>query len=178
VGTAVVGGGDVGANKAATTKRKSSMRIRRGYQQPGEFESGFDRAGQEDGNDASLRITWPTRSTAGDCSPGPHVLMRRRPAFADCIDQLKPVLSQDVKSVEALVLQSACYAASPTVERWSRSCCEHGRTSGSTPRSKLAPRNPRAVLLSSMDGLARAKPGTAERQPCVRAAAACRAIIR
>src|SRR3979490_1410143 len=31
-------------------------------------------------------------------------------AFGDCIDQLKPVLSQDVKSVEALVLQSACYA--------------------------------------------------------------------
>ena len=30
--------------------------------------------------------------------------------FAGCIDQLKPVLSQDVKSVEALVLQSACYA--------------------------------------------------------------------
>ena len=31
------------------------------------------------------------------------------PAFEGCIEQLKPVLSQDVKSVEALVLQSACY---------------------------------------------------------------------
>ena len=31
------------------------------------------------------------------------------PAFADCIDQLKQVLEQDVKSAEALALQSACY---------------------------------------------------------------------
>src|SRR5271154_2763098 len=32
------------------------------------------------------------------------------PAFADCIEQLKQILEQDVKSVEALALQSACYA--------------------------------------------------------------------
>ena len=31
------------------------------------------------------------------------------PAFSDCVDQLKWVLDQDAKSVEALALQSACY---------------------------------------------------------------------
>ncbi len=32
-------------------------------------------------------------------------------AFSDCIDELKPVLDKNVKSAEALVLQSACYSA-------------------------------------------------------------------
>ncbi len=31
-------------------------------------------------------------------------------AFADCVNQLKPILDQDSKSVEALTLQSTCYA--------------------------------------------------------------------
>ena len=31
-------------------------------------------------------------------------------AFSDCIDQLKPLLSRDPKSVEPLILQSACYS--------------------------------------------------------------------
>ena len=32
-------------------------------------------------------------------------------AFSDCIDELKPLLDKNAKSVEALALQSACYAA-------------------------------------------------------------------
>ncbi len=32
-------------------------------------------------------------------------------AFSDCIDELKPLLDKNGKSVEALALQSACYAA-------------------------------------------------------------------
>src|SRR5208337_3118618 len=31
-------------------------------------------------------------------------------AFVDCIDELKPVLEEDVKSAEALILQYVCYA--------------------------------------------------------------------
>ena len=31
-------------------------------------------------------------------------------AFSDCVDELKQMLEQDVKSAEALALQSACYA--------------------------------------------------------------------
>src|SRR3984957_3284662 len=85
-------------------------------------------------------------------------------AFADCIDQLKPVLSQDVKSVEALVLQSACYAG----------LADHRKIESVLLRSRseerlsaaltLAPHNPRAVFLSSMDGLRQARPGTVLRQ--------------
>jgi len=32
-------------------------------------------------------------------------------AFSDCIDELKPLLEKNGKSVEALALQSACYSA-------------------------------------------------------------------
>jgi hypothetical protein len=85
-------------------------------------------------------------------------------AFADCIDELKPVLSQDVKSVESLVLQSACYAG----------LAEHRTLESVLLRSraeerlgsalKLAPRNPRAVFLSGMESLRQAKPSSPERQ--------------
>lgn len=81
-------------------------------------------------------------------------------SLADCIDQLKPILSQDVKSVEALVLQSACYAG----------LAQHRKLESVLLRSRseerlkaaldLAPRNPRAVFLSSLEGL-KAKAGTA-----------------
>jgi tetratricopeptide (TPR) repeat protein len=85
-------------------------------------------------------------------------------AFAECIDQLKPVLAQDVKSEEALILQSACYSG----------LADHRSLGSGLLRSRseerlnaaldLAPHNPRAVFLSSMEGLARAKAGSAERQ--------------
>jgi len=85
-------------------------------------------------------------------------------AFADCIDELKPLVSAQAKAVEALILQSACYA----------SLAEHRKLESVLLRSrsderletalKLAPRNPRAVFLSSMKGLREAKPGTAQRQ--------------
>jgi hypothetical protein len=85
-------------------------------------------------------------------------------ALSDCIDQLKPLLSQDVKSVEALVLQSACYAALAdrgTLEAVLLRARSDERLKAAL---KLAPRNPRAVFLSSMEGLNRGQPGTAERQ--------------
>ena len=85
-------------------------------------------------------------------------------AFADCIDQLKPVLSQDVKSVEALVLQSACYAGLAN-HRQIESVLLRARADQRLKSAlKLAPHNPRAVFLSSMDGLRQAQPGTALRQ--------------
>jgi hypothetical protein len=95
---------------------------------------------------------------------GPGNAHEAESAFADCVDQLKPIVSQDVKSVEALVLQSACYAG----------LAEHRKIGSVLLRSRsdqrlnaaltLAPHNPRAVFLSSMDGLRQAKPGTALRQ--------------
>ncbi len=85
-------------------------------------------------------------------------------AFSDCIDELKPLVSQDVKSVEAMVLQSACYAGL-AAQRKLESVLLRAR---SDERLKVAlalvPRNPRAVYFSSLEGLRQAKPGSAERQ--------------
>jgi tetratricopeptide (TPR) repeat protein len=85
-------------------------------------------------------------------------------AFADCIDQLKPLLSQDVKSVEALVLQSACYAGLANHRQLQAVLLRSRSDERLKAALKLAPRNPRAVFFSSMEGLRKAKPGSAERQ--------------
>jgi tetratricopeptide (TPR) repeat protein len=85
-------------------------------------------------------------------------------AFADCIDQLKPVLSQDVKSVEAMVLQSACYAGLANHRKIESVLLRSRSDERLNAALSLAPHNPRAVLLSSMDGLRQAKPGTVLRQ--------------
>jgi tetratricopeptide (TPR) repeat protein len=85
-------------------------------------------------------------------------------AFADCVDQLKPVLSQDVKSVEALILQSACYAGLANHRKFESMLLRARSEDRLNAALTLAPRNPRAVFLSSIDGLAYAKPGTAQLQ--------------
>jgi hypothetical protein len=81
-------------------------------------------------------------------------------AFAACIDHLKPVLSQDVKSVEALVLQSACYTGLANHRKIESVLLRSRSDERLNAALNLAPHNPRAVFLSSMDGLRQAKPGT------------------
>jgi hypothetical protein len=88
-------------------------------------------------------------------------------AFADCIDQLKPVLAQDVKSVEALVLQSACYAGLANHRKIESVLLRSRSDERLNAALNLAPHNPRAVFLSSMDGLRQAKPGSALRQQAI-----------
>ena len=85
-------------------------------------------------------------------------------AFADCIDELKPLLSQDVKSVEALVLQSACYAGLAGHKQFEAVLLRSRAQERLDAALKIAPRNPRAVFLSSMEGLRQAKPGSVLRQ--------------
>jgi hypothetical protein len=85
-------------------------------------------------------------------------------AFADCIGQLKAVLAQDVKSVEALALQSACYAGLANHRKIQSVLLRARSDERLNAALDLAPHNPRAVFLSSMDGLRQAKPGTALRQ--------------
>jgi tetratricopeptide (TPR) repeat protein len=85
-------------------------------------------------------------------------------AFSDCIDGLKPLLSQDVKSVEPMVLQSACYSR----------LADHRKLEAVLLRSRaderlkaalaLSPRNPRAVFFASQEGERQGKPGSAELQ--------------
>jgi tetratricopeptide (TPR) repeat protein len=85
-------------------------------------------------------------------------------AFADCIDELKPLLSQDVKSVEALVLQSACYAGLAGHKQLESVLLRSRAEERLDAALKIAPRNPRAVFISSLEGLRQAKPGSVQQQ--------------
>jgi len=89
---------------------------------------------------------------------------RAESAFADCVDELKPLLSQDVKSVEALVLQSACYAGLAGHKQLEAVLLRSRADERLDAALKIAPRNPRAVFLSSMEGLRQAKPGSVLQQ--------------
>jgi tetratricopeptide (TPR) repeat protein len=86
------------------------------------------------------------------------------PAFSDCIDQLKPVLDQDAKSVEALLLQSACYRRLAK-ERHLEAVLLRTRADERIKSAyDLAPRNPRVLYLVAMEGLAGSKPNSADGQ--------------
>jgi tetratricopeptide (TPR) repeat protein len=85
-------------------------------------------------------------------------------AFADCADELKQVLEQEVKSAEALALQSACYANLANYKRLEAVLLRSRAADRLKEALALAPRNPRVVFLTAMDGLARSKPGSQENQ--------------
>jgi hypothetical protein len=89
---------------------------------------------------------------------------RAESAFSDCIDELKPMLSQDVKSAEPLILQAACYAGLAEQRKLESVLLRSRSDERLGSALKLAPRNPRAVFLSSMVGLERAKPGSDEQR--------------
>jgi tetratricopeptide (TPR) repeat protein len=85
-------------------------------------------------------------------------------AFGDCIDQLKQVLEQDVKSAEALVLQSVCYAQLANHKHLEAVLLRSRASDRLKEALALAPRNPRVLYLDAMDGLARSKAGSQENQ--------------
>ncbi len=85
-------------------------------------------------------------------------------AFDGCIDQLKPVLDQDAKSVEALLLQSACYRELAK-ERHLEAVLLRTRADERLKSAfEIGPRNPRVLYLVAMAGLAGSKPDSAEGQ--------------
>ena len=83
-------------------------------------------------------------------------------AFADCVDELKPALRQDLEPVEDLALQSACYRALAGFKKLEAALLRSRATQRLQAAYKLAPRNPRVVFLLSEENLARAKPGSPE----------------
>lgn len=86
------------------------------------------------------------------------------PEFSDCVDQLKPVLDQDGRSVEALALQSACYRELAK-ERHLEAVLLRTRADERLKSAfDLAPRNPRVLYLIAMEGLATSKPNSADAQ--------------
>ncbi len=86
------------------------------------------------------------------------------PAFSACVDQLKPILEQDVKSVEALALQSVCYARLSKHEHLEAVLLRSRAEERLAAAFALAPRNPRVLYLTALDGLARSKPRSQEHQ--------------
>jgi tetratricopeptide (TPR) repeat protein len=117
-----------------------------------------------DGGDASLRYHLAHAQYRHGLLAGLKNGREAEAAFSDCIDQLKPLLSKDVKSVEALVLQSACYTGLANHRTLEAVLLRSRSEERLKTALKLAPRNPRAVFLSSMEGLNRGQPGSAERQ--------------
>lgn len=93
-----------------------------------------------------------------------HRAREAESALGDCIDQLKPLVQQDVKSAEALVLQSACYSDLADLEKLEAVLLRSRAADRLRAAVDLAPRNPRVVYVSAMVGLAQSKPGTPERQ--------------
>lgn len=86
-------------------------------------------------------------------------------AFSDCIDELKPAIdNKDVKSAESMVLQSACYSGLADLKSLEAVLLRSRAADRLSAALKLQPRNPRAVLLSAMQDLRHAKPGSPEGQ--------------
>ena len=84
------------------------------------------------------------------------------PAFSDCVDQLKSVLEQDVKSVEALVLQSACYGELAKHRRLEAVLLRSKADERLNAAFKLDPRNPRVLYFMAEEGFSRSKPRSPE----------------
>jgi tetratricopeptide (TPR) repeat protein len=115
-----------------------------------------------DSGDASLRYHLAHAQYRHGLLEGARNGHEAESALADCIDQLKPLISQDVKSVEAMVLQSACYSSLAGHRRLESVVLRSRADERLKTALKLAPRNPRAVFLSAAEGLNQAKPGSAD----------------
>jgi hypothetical protein len=83
-------------------------------------------------------------------------------AFSDCIDELKPVIDKDVKSAEGMVLQSACYSGLADLRSLEAVLLRSRAADRLKSALLLEPRNPRAALLSALQDLRHAKPGSPE----------------
>src|SRR5580658_71200 len=85
-------------------------------------------------------------------------------SFAGCIDDLKVALEQDVKSAEVLTLQSGCYLELAKHRKLEAVILHSLALDRLNAALAVAPRNPRALYFAALDGLERAKPGSAEQQ--------------
>jgi hypothetical protein len=85
-------------------------------------------------------------------------------AFSDCIDELKPALEKDVKSVEALTLQAACYYGLADLKSIEGVLLRSRADERLQAALKLQPRNPRALLIAAIQEMHHAKPGSEQSQ--------------
>ncbi len=117
-----------------------------------------------DGDDASLRYHLAHAEYRRGLLGGERSARQAESSFSDCIDALKPALSKDAKSPEFLLLQSACYAGLARHRKIESVLLRSRSEERLRTALELAPRNPRAVFLASVEGLRQAKPGSPERQ--------------
>jgi tetratricopeptide (TPR) repeat protein len=89
---------------------------------------------------------------------------RAEAGFSACIDALKPLLQKDVKSVETFILQGACYLQLATLRSMEAVVLRARGSERLNAATKLAPRNPRLLLVSASQQLARNKPGSPDYQ--------------
>jgi hypothetical protein len=115
-----------------------------------------------DGADAALRYHMAHAQYRMGLLSGRAHAKAAELAFDDCIDELKPLVLQDVKSAEALALQSACYAELAGFTRLEAALLRSRSADRLKAAMALEPRNPRVVFLSAMQDAAHAKPGTIE----------------
>jgi hypothetical protein len=152
-------------------------------QEGGDLQAQIDYAYQtEDGNSLSnliQKLNNQVKADAGDIALRYHLahaqyrfgqLSEHRhkreaeAAYSDCIDELKPVLDKNVKSAEALALQSACYSGLAELKSLEAVLLRARAADRLKAAAKVAPRNPRVALLSAMQDMRHAKPGSAESQ--------------
>jgi hypothetical protein len=85
-------------------------------------------------------------------------------AFGDCIDELKPALDAAAQPAELMVLQSACYSELADVKSLEAMILRSRAADRLKGAAKLAPRNPRMLLMSALEDLRGAKPNSPERR--------------
>ncbi len=83
-------------------------------------------------------------------------------AFSECIDDLKQLLKRNVRSVEGLVLQGACYDALADASSVQTYLLRARATDRLRQAARLEPRNPRLLLIEASATLAHSKPGSPE----------------
>jgi tetratricopeptide (TPR) repeat protein len=85
-------------------------------------------------------------------------------ALADCTVQLNALLDKTPDSVEAEILSGACYGALADYRRLEAVLLRARAQDRLHAAETRAPRNPRLLLLTATEDLARAKPGTVDAQ--------------
>jgi hypothetical protein len=119
---------------------------------------------KSEGDDPSLRYHLAHAQFRRGLLSGDHNGHDAEAAFSDCIDQLKPLISAESKSVEALILQSACYSGLADHRTLEAVLLRSRAEERLKAALKLEPRNPRAVFFSAEEGLRQSKPGTVQQQ--------------
>jgi tetratricopeptide (TPR) repeat protein len=83
-------------------------------------------------------------------------------ALADCLSQIKPVIDDPAQSVEALVIESACMGDLAKYRKVQGVLLRSQAAERLVSAYKLAPLNPRVLLLRASRDLAASKPGSTE----------------